>query len=106
MPAASIDGIDETAPRPAPAREPSPVVGRSGGGQFVKVTYLRPEFAPDGADRDEDAVPLPAARPAPESKREADTGYQLVTMVREKAATTAGAGLGLLGLFALRSWRR
>jgi hypothetical protein len=81
--------------------EPSPVVGRSEGGQFVKVTYLRP--APE-----EDPVGSEPQGRASETPRvnEADAASQLATLLREKPATAAGAGLGLLGVLALRSWRR
>jgi hypothetical protein len=81
--------------------ELSPVVGRSEGGQFVKVTYLRPvpEQDPVGSEaqsRASEAAETPAAGAA----------NQLASLVRENPATTAGAGLGVLGLLALRSWRR
>jgi hypothetical protein len=81
--------------------EPSPAVGRSEGGQFVKVTYLRPvpEEAPVGSE------PQGRAGEVPEMPA-AGAANQLASLVRENPATTAGAGLGVLGLLALRSWRR
>ncbi len=99
MPETSTEELGRTL-ESAPS-EPSPVVGRSEGGQFVKVTYLRPvpEEDPVGSEAQGRAGEVPEM-PA------AGAANQLASLVRENPATTAGAGLGVLGLLALRSWRR
>jgi hypothetical protein len=103
MPETNTERTDTAASR---SSEPSPVVGRSDAGQFVKVTYLRPEFEGVGAAQPGAIGGQPkGSRPSAPSQP-SRTGYRLVTLVRDKAATTTGAGMGMLGLLALRSWRR
>ena len=81
--------------------EPNPVVGRSDGGPFVKVTHLRPVADPAPPDRRDRQW---AGLESPPSEFNAEG--LLTIPVRDDRPTTPGAGLRLLRLLAPRVWRR
>ena len=84
---------------PGAAGEPNPVVGRSDGGQFVKVTHLRPVA---------DAPPPPGdrRRTSLESRSAEFSAEELVIRVPESRPTTPNPRTRLLRLLAPRVWRR
>ena len=85
---------------PAGANEPSPTVGRSETGQFVKVTHLRPIADPGPRKRGDRR---PAGLESPPSDLNSE---QLVLPVPENRPTSTRRAHELLRLLAPRVWRR
>ena len=98
MPETSTEELDPHGA--AEASEPSPTVGRSEAGQFVKVTHLRPVADPGSPKRgDRERAGLESPPPDLDLK-------QLVLPVPDNAPITPAARMRLLRLLAPRVWRR
>ena len=101
MPETSIEEIGPHGPAEASeASEPSPTVGRSETGQFVKVTHRRPVADP-GPPRRRDREWTDLETPPSDLNPE-----QLVLPVPENRPITPAARMRLLHLLAPRVWRR